>query len=352
MAKAPASTKTESPAQAPETAATRPTDVAGPDTAAPLENTAVAAVSGPGNAVATLSADEMLYAASGEGFEDVVGTDLAMPFFKLAQSISNEVKQTDPAYIRGLREGQWFDVISKEYFDKITFVPCKFITKYVEWDAEKRGVLIQDHGKDDTLFLQCHRDEKTGLNLTPGGKTIVMATATWFGIVIVATRYGEIVKNDKRQDVKLDDEVYTGLLRRGVIALSSTQLKVSRRWITDATSIRVTNKTTGKTFQPPLYAMSYEIGSAPTKNDQGSWSLATVSRAGWTLDYPHGQEIFAEAQKFAKLASEMRVVMPRDDEAEGGGDNVPSGNGRHAYTANNDRNRAARDAVGADDIPF
>ena len=233
-----------------------------------------------------------LVADSGAGFEDVQVQDLAMPFFKLLQSLSPETKRSEPAYIDGAQEGMWCDAIAKEVFDEIVFVPCKMVTHYIEWRTRKNGGgMVKNHGTDQALLKTCVVDPETGRNVTREGTEIV-PTATWFGLVIEGTRGGETLE----------------LSKRAVLTLSGTQQKVSRRWVSDAASIRIKGSD-GKQFAPPMFAMTYRLGSAATKNDQGSWFLATVARAGWLLDYPNGRELFAEAREFGKLARELQPTV-------------------------------------------
>ena len=262
---------------------------------------------------------EELAGEAGAGFEDVTAQDMALPFFKLLQSLSPETKRSEPGYIEGAQEGMWCDAIGKEVFDEIIFVPCKMVTHYIEWRTRKNGGgMVKNHGTDQSVLKTCAVDPETGRNVTRDGNEVV-PTATWFGIVIEGTR------GDKTHE----------LTKRAVLTLSGTQQKVSRRWVSDAASIRLKNSE-GKTFAPPMFAMTYRLGSAPTKNDQGSWFLATVARAGWTLDYPQGRALFGEAKEFGQLARELQPTVfeqeaeqapssghRRNESAPGVDDNIP-----------------------------
>lgn len=296
----------------------------------------VAVVETPKQEVAPIDWKDDLAAMSGAGFEDVKAGDMAMPFFKLLQSSSGECKRSEPTYVNGALEGMWFDTISKEFFDEIDFVPCRMVTHYIEWDATKIGVFVKNHGTDDTVMKTTKIDPKTGANVTDHDTRIV-PTATWFGIVIGGVKD----KGNKEREKEV-----AGLDRRCVITLSGTQQKVSRRWVSDASSIRLTDSK-GQTFVPPLFAMSYRLGKAATKNDQGSWFLATVSRAGWTLDYANGKQVLAAAIEFSKIAKDLQPAIFEDE--------VPAtaqgGNGQQRGS----RSSGPRDDVPPptdDDIPF
>lgn len=244
----------------------------------------------------------LLDEASGKGFEEVKATDLALPQFKLLQSTSPQVKRSEAAYIPGAEEGIWHDVISNRLFREITIVPCKFATYYIEWDGAVRGRLINNHGTDSRVMERTRRDDKTGQNVTKDG-TIIVPTATWFGVVIAG-----IEKTPAG-----DDHIRS--MARCIVSMAGTAQKISRRWISDAQSIQLQRKN-GSFFTPPLFAMSYALSAQATKNDRGSWFLPVVRRAGFTLDLPHGLEIFKAAQEFGKFASESTattIIMNADD---------------------------------------
>jgi hypothetical protein len=124
--------------------------------------------------------------------------------------------------------------------------------------------------------------------VTPEGNEIV-ATATWYGVVVSGTIDGETHPINKD----------------AVIALSGTQQKVSRKWLSDAASIKLARKD-GSYFTPPLFSMAYRLSSVPTKNDMGSWSLAAFERAGWTLDFENGRELFAQAKSFSDVSKDLQ----------------------------------------------
>jgi hypothetical protein len=173
------------------------------------------------------------------------------------------------------------------------------VTHYVEWKPRRDGGgLVANHGSDRTILNNCRRDPETGRDITPEGHEIV-ATATWYGIVVSGTIDGKEVSLNKQ----------------AVIMLSGTQQKVSRKWVSDAASIKLQDKT-GRMFTPPLFSMAYKLSSIPTKNDQGSWSLASFERAGWVLDLPSGQDLFKSAQSFSDVARDMQPQAQLTDETQ------------------------------------
>lgn len=241
---------------------------------------------------------DKLSGIAGAGLEDVRPDDLAMPMFRLLQSLSPETKKSDPAYVQGASEGQWFDTVARAAYDSIVFVPSRYVTHYLEWKPRKEGGgLVANHGSDREVLSRCSRDPETGREVTPEGNEIV-PTATWYGIVVSGTVNG----------------VETSLNKQAVITLSGTQQKVSRKWVSDAASIKVQDKS-GRQFTPPLFSMAYRLSSVPTKNDQGSWSLASFERAGWVFDFPNGEDLFGAAQAFSEVARDMQPQAHLTDDS-------------------------------------
>ena len=241
---------------------------------------------------------DQLAGSAGMGLEDVRPDDLAMPMFRLLQSLSPETKKSDSAYVQGASEGQWFDTVSRTVYDSIIFIPSRYVTHYIEWKPRREGGgLVANHGSDRSVLSRCSRDPETGREVTPEGNEIV-PTATWYGIVASGTIGGEEVSLNKR----------------AVITLSGTQQKVSRKWVSDIASINLRDKN-GKTFTPPTFSMAYRLSSVPTKNDQGSWSLAAFDRAGWVFDLPDGQSLFESAKEFYGITKDMQPQQQVSEES-------------------------------------
>ena len=57
---------------------------------------------------------------------------------------------------------------------------------------------------------------------------------------------------------------------RVVIAMTSTQLKKSRRWIAQMRALQI--PVGNKKINPPMYSHIYPISSVPEQNDKGAWS--------------------------------------------------------------------------------
>jgi hypothetical protein len=237
---------------------------------------------------------------AGHGFEDVVATDLVLPFWKLLQSAGNETKRTEPEYIKGATEGMWLDTVSKRLYRDITVIPCKMVTHYIEWRKRTDGGgMIKNHGTDRSILDQTHRDEKTGKDTLDNGHEVI-TTATWFCLVIGGKEINTAITDDPGTEIDF--------VTRAVITFQSTALKASRGWVSLAQALRLRDKE-NKQYQPPMFAMTYLLTCVGTRNDAGSWVLPVVKQSGWTTDYPNAGVLIKEAREYTKLASELHLMV-------------------------------------------
>lgn len=68
-----------------------------------------------------------VFADAGAGLEHVESRYLIIPHLRLLQSGSPQAKRSDPAYVEGAREGLFINTASGELFEKVLFVPCRFV---------------------------------------------------------------------------------------------------------------------------------------------------------------------------------------------------------------------------------
>ena len=286
------------------------------------------------------SIDFDMEAEAGVGFEDVLATDLVLPQVKMLQGTSREVKRDRPECIVGAREGLWCDPITKELFTSIDIVPCKLVTHYVEWTRPAPGFVVKDYGMNDSVLKKCHRDEETGLDLTPDGTEIRM-TAYWFNLLI-GGRLVDVTKlDDKGTHVDISP-------REVMMPFARTLIKPSRQWASYANALRLKNAA-GLTYQPPMFAMSYVLEPVSTSNSRNSWYIFKHSPAGWVKDLPNASVIWNAAKVWSKKAAEIHDKLSPVMLQEQAEDMAPVENSRDNYDAGP---RSTAHTKVDDDIPF
>jgi hypothetical protein len=110
-----------------------------------------------------------------------------------------------------------------------------------------------------------------------------------------------------------------GGFERALIAMSSTQLKKSRRWLGQMMALQV--KVGDKSFTPPPFSHSYHLGTGMETKDANSWY-------GWLINDPamvQDRGIYDAAKKFGQdvTAGLVKVAEPPADAPAAGEDDVP-----------------------------
>ena len=77
--------------------------------------------------------DDLL--SEGTGLEEASAGDYAIPFLRVLQSMSPQLKKSDGKYIQGAEEGNLFNTVSEAVYDGtegVTIIPCAYKKKFIE----------------------------------------------------------------------------------------------------------------------------------------------------------------------------------------------------------------------------
>jgi len=237
----------------------------------------------------------MADAENASGFDNVTADDIAIPFMAILQALSPQVRGDNK--IDGAAEGYFFNTVTSELFkEPIDLIPCAFIKVWIEWKTrESGGGLVAIH--EDSLVLdECRKNEK-GQDIRKNNGNQIATTAQHYCIQ---------VKED-------------GSLVRVVISLNSTQLKKSRKWMSQMQALRITGPgKDAKPFLPPMFSHVYIAKSVFEKNDKGEWM-------GWEFGHPaliNDAKLYKFAKKFSDdvLKGKVKAAPPSQEE----GDQTPT----------------------------
>ncbi len=219
------------------------------------------------------------------GFEGITSQDLILPRLQVAQALSPAVRKNDPAYIKGIEEGDFFSNVSREIFGPgpLTMTPILCAKMRIKWvDAKKMGSGI------DCMGVPC--------NPTPKNRE---------GIACRLNEGGPCLHAD------LDDDapcfliynfpvVIHGREELGPMALSfrSTGVKVARNWLS---MMRMRGRF-------PMYAMAFTIEAVDASNAKGQFKQIKVDNAGWTP-----KELLPLVERTFNSISD-RVILTDQDE--------------------------------------
>jgi hypothetical protein len=215
-----------------------------------------------------------------KGLGTIGQEDLALPFLKILGQLSPEVNKRDGKYVEGAEPGMIYNSVSGDLYDGvkgIDVIPCFYKLEYIEWKDRGEGpgapVAIYDSSSDIMSKTTPDANYKDRL---PNGNYIEK-TASHFVIVS-------------------GDSPSTAL-----ISMKSTQLKISRKWNSMMSGIKMKGK--NGLFTPASFSHIYRLKTTQMSNDKGTWFGWEVSKVGPVTD----QSLYGQAKSFSENISKGNV---------------------------------------------
>ena len=215
-----------------------------------------------------------------KGLGKIGQEDLALPFLKILGQLSPEVNKRDGKYVEGAEPGMIFNSVSGELYDGvkgIDVIPAFYKLEYIEWKDRGEGpgapVAIYDSSSDVMSKTKPDANYKDRL---PNGNYIEK-TASHFVIIT-------------------GDSPSTAL-----ISMKSTQLKISRKWNSMMSGIKLKGK--NGLFTPASFSHIYRLKTTQMSNDKGTWFGWEVSKVGPITD----QQLYQQAKSFSESISKGAV---------------------------------------------
>jgi len=207
----------------------------------------------------------------GDGMENADKDSFAKPMLSVLQKMSPQVDEDDPGHIEGAKPGKIYDNITQEVFTGFQVIPVYFERQFIEWTP-------RDSGGGLVGIYDRNQGEQKAANATRDGGAYILES----GNILQDTRQHYVLA------IKPD-----GSTEPAMIPMSSSQIKHSRKWITQMQSVKVTGSS-GKKIVPPTYAQVYHLTTQHESNDQGSWY-------GWKITYDgivQDSDTFNDAKRF------------------------------------------------------
>ena len=215
-----------------------------------------------------------------KGLGKIGQEDLALPFLKILGQLSPEVNKRDGKYVEGAEPGMIYNSVSGELYDGvkgINVIPCFYKLEYIEWKDRGEGlgapIAIYDSSSDIMSKTKPDANYKDRL---PNGNYIEK-TASHFVIVS-------------------GDSPSTAL-----ISMKSTQLKISRKWNSMMSGIKM--KGANGMFTPASFSHIYKLKTTQMSNDKGTWFGWEVSKVGPVTD----KGLYDQAKSFSESISKGSV---------------------------------------------
>ena len=229
------------------------------------------------------------------GMEDVEQSDSLMPRLGLCQALSPQRRKSDPSYIEGLQEGQFFNTVTQEiYGEELEVIALFFFKNRIKFNPIDEGGGIDCSSPNGINMGRYHPDG-----------CILCEFSRWGN--------GESSTGESANDAPLCT-MYHNFLAFSVsdrsplaVSFKSTGLKVSKQF--NAT-VRMSNL--------PMYAKRYKISSMIMRSGSNEWFEKRFTPIG-----------FVDAEQFNQMEALFKALRDKDinvdTRGEGTGTEFPGG---------------------------
>ena len=231
---------------------------------------------------------DLFLADAGSGVDDLGSEDLAIPFVKILQKMSDELDDLDNA-----KAGDIINSVTKEVTkgkNGIRVIPCAYRLEWIEWEPRGTGTgapYAIYHTGDQIPATERSDDNKD--MVVDGGGRYLERTAQHYVLVV-------------------DED---GMTQQALLPMKATQFKKSKQWNSAIKSIKMKDGN-GNLFTPPRFSHIWKMTTVSEENKNGSWH-------GWQIEKDEvisDPDVYAEAKHLAQSiqAGEVKVQHVREDE--------------------------------------
>lgn len=216
------------------------------------------------------------------GFENVKTEDLGLTILNILQDNSPQVKKSDEKYIKGAEAGQFHNSLTNAVYERLVVVPVGFQKVYIEWiPRTSGGGFVGRTNAGDPIISKAQK---------VGGK-------------FVLPNGHELQETAEHVVMVFPDE---GQPFVALLPLKATQLRHTRRWLTEMQSR--TMIIDGKPARAPMFLQKYRLETGPERNDKGSWyGLTKIDFMGF-VDEETFQMTKAAAEAYSSIAGQAAAV--------------------------------------------
>ena len=230
----------------------------------------------------------MFEADADKGSQNMGQDDLALPFLKVLGQLSPETNKRDGKYVEGAEPGMIYNSVTGELFNGekgVPVIPCYYKLEYVEW---------KDRGKDGS---------GAPVNIYPSSSDIMTKTTRGGDFKDRLPNGNYIEKTASHFVIVSGDSPSTAL-----ISMKSTQLKISRKWNSMMSGIKM--KGANGMFTPASFSHIYKLKTTQMSNDKGTWFGWEVSKVGPVTD----KGLYDQAKGFSDSISKGSVKAKHGEE--------------------------------------
>ena len=242
--------------------------------------------------VATLNM-EMFEQDAGAGLDNLGTEDLALPVLIVLSKQSDALDEID-----GAKPGDILNTVTNSlYTGKVKGVPCAYQRRFIQWQPRGTGsgAPVSIYNPTDDMPETSRSSEDNKEYLTDGSGDYIEQTCQW---------YVKVIEED-------------GTASNALIAMKSTQLKKSRKWMSMIMSRQMTGK--NGSFTPPMYSHIYNLSTHAEENNKGKWH-------GWEMAVDKQVDdlnLYNSAKAFAESVDKGDVNVKHTQEGDNQDDKTP-----------------------------
>ena len=230
------------------------------------------------------------------GFEDINNSTKSIPFIRILNDLSPQVKKTKPEYIPEAETGMMVNTVSEQVYESpLRVIIGKFERYYIEWKPN-RGSFVAAHLPEDIegnhLGRKLVRNEKFQL---------------------IDSNNGNLFTDTYMYYVVLPEHMHEGVC---LLSLSSSGIKEAKKLNRNLTSTIIPG--TSKRALP--YFMIWNLQAVLMTNDQGDWFGPK-----FTFDsFVTREQLDCIAKERKELPNKTVALKLLSDDREDTGDAVPA----------------------------
>ena len=227
-------------------------------------------------------------ATAGEG-TSYDSSEMQIPFVRIIQALSPQIKKKDPMYIEGADQGDAFNTVTSQFWngeEGLVVVPCYQETKFLEFVPRESGGGFM--GELDPSNPEIQKTDRKGSRE-------------------VLQNGNELVKSDQHYCLVVGQD---GMIQPAIVDMKSSQLKVSKRWKTQIAMQKIRHPKTDALLTPAVYATMWKLTTVEESNDQGTWYNWSVVKEGLVQT----KEVLEQAKLFRQQVIKGAVKAVDDTE--------------------------------------
>tara|TARA_R100001594_G_scaffold100148_1_gene134660 strand:+ start:9333 stop:10115 length:783 start_codon:yes stop_codon:yes gene_type:complete len=247
------------------------------------------------NSAVAIMTPDMFLEDAGVGVHDLGSEDLAIPFLKILQKMSDELDELEDA-----KAGDVYNTVTKDVIkgkEGVTVINCAYQLTYIEWEPRGSGsgapFRIYSAGDD---IPATERDADNRDMVVDGSGRYLERTAQHYVLVV-------------------DEE---GVTQQALLPMKSTQFKKSKQWNSAMKALKMKDAQ-DNLFTPPRFSHTWNLTTTLEENKNGSWH-------GWVIekgDLIEDANLYQEAKLFAESIQAGQVKVQHVREEESASDDIP-----------------------------